>query len=583
MHLNTLAGRSLNDLTQYPIFPFILADYSSEELDLTNSASFRDLSKPMGSQDPKRFERFEKQYYQIKEMEETPYFYGSHYSNLGSVLHYLVRLEPFSHYFIDFQGGRFDVPDRAFHSMQQTWLLSSSLSSSDVKELIPEFFYLPDFLENSNRFDMGVKQNGERVDHIILPSWAKGSARLFIRKHYEALECNYVSERLHHWIDLIFGYKQTGEEAFQAKNLFHPLTYEGAVDIDSITDPVLKEANIAQISSYGQVPKQLFKKAHPVKNISSLNQLMNETILIHPERLSAYPLWSTQNSSAIGYIALLDEYPSPIGLNKVPIYPGIHQIISWGHWDQSLRICALDSGKVLSIIETGNEGDILCGDVPTNGQVFVSGGSNCVLHVWKRTTRFLSKSAAKTTPEQFTLYSSLYGHTDAVLCVKISQAWSIIASGSEDKTCILWDLNQLSYIRTLKHENPVSLLDISPVNGDIVTVEQLKNKFTVRLFSINGVQLATTQSAGRILCIKMTHGQGQAFYSNFVIGGLETGVIQLWSAWNLAPVYQLEKMHQSPITALAVSSDLTQIFSGDESGLLVGWSKKPRDMMPMGI
>lgn len=41
IHLNTLAGRSFNDLTQYPIFPFILADYSSEELDLSNPSSFR--------------------------------------------------------------------------------------------------------------------------------------------------------------------------------------------------------------------------------------------------------------------------------------------------------------------------------------------------------------------------------------------------------------------------------------------------------------------------------------------------------------------------------------------------------------
>lgn len=30
MHLNTLAGRSYNDLSQYPIFPWILSDYSSE-------------------------------------------------------------------------------------------------------------------------------------------------------------------------------------------------------------------------------------------------------------------------------------------------------------------------------------------------------------------------------------------------------------------------------------------------------------------------------------------------------------------------------------------------------------------------
>ena len=41
MALNTLAGRSYNDLMQYPVFPWILADYTSEELDLTNPKTFR--------------------------------------------------------------------------------------------------------------------------------------------------------------------------------------------------------------------------------------------------------------------------------------------------------------------------------------------------------------------------------------------------------------------------------------------------------------------------------------------------------------------------------------------------------------
>lgn len=39
--LNKKAGRSFNDLMQYPVLPFVLADYESELLDLTNPSSFR--------------------------------------------------------------------------------------------------------------------------------------------------------------------------------------------------------------------------------------------------------------------------------------------------------------------------------------------------------------------------------------------------------------------------------------------------------------------------------------------------------------------------------------------------------------
>ncbi len=47
----------------------------------------------------------------------------------------------------------------------------------------------------------------------------------------KALESDYVSAHLHEWIDLIFGYKQNGEEALKAHNVFHHLFYEGAVGI----------------------------------------------------------------------------------------------------------------------------------------------------------------------------------------------------------------------------------------------------------------------------------------------------------------------------------------------------------------
>jgi hypothetical protein len=67
--------------------------------------------------------------------------------------------------------------DRVFHAMDTTWNLSSSMSNSDVKELIPEFFYFPEFLQNQNHFDLGIRHDNVRVDNVLLPPWAKGDPR----------------------------------------------------------------------------------------------------------------------------------------------------------------------------------------------------------------------------------------------------------------------------------------------------------------------------------------------------------------------------------------------------------------------
>lgn len=40
-----------NDLTQYPVFPWVIKDYTSTTLDLNNPETYRDLSKPVGALD----------------------------------------------------------------------------------------------------------------------------------------------------------------------------------------------------------------------------------------------------------------------------------------------------------------------------------------------------------------------------------------------------------------------------------------------------------------------------------------------------------------------------------------------------
>ena len=78
------------------------------------------------------------------------FHYGSHYSSSAGVLHYMLRVEPFTTLHVKLQSGRFDCADRQFHNIASSWDSIYS-QGGDVKELIPEFFYFPDFLVNSNR------------------------------------------------------------------------------------------------------------------------------------------------------------------------------------------------------------------------------------------------------------------------------------------------------------------------------------------------------------------------------------------------------------------------------------------------
>lgn len=288
MLVNTLAGRTFNDLTQYPVFPWVLADYTSEELDLSNPRvstmqqaccmfgtdmiqSFRDLSKPMGCQSSEREVAFRDRYRTFAEMSDdqtTAFHYGTHYSTAMIVTSYLIRLQPYVDSYLLLQGGSFDHAERLFYSIEKAWTSASQANMTDVRELIPEFFYLPEMLTNVNKYDFGMREtSGENINDVHLPPWAKGDRKLFIAKHREALESPFVSRHLHEWIDLIFGAKQRGEAALEATNVFHNLSYQGSINLDTISDPVERLATIGIIHNFGQTPRQVFARPHEQREV----------------------------------------------------------------------------------------------------------------------------------------------------------------------------------------------------------------------------------------------------------------------------------------------------------------------------
>jgi Beige/BEACH domain/PH domain associated with Beige/BEACH len=326
LFLNSEADRSFSDLTQYPIMPHVICDYQSRKLDLTKPETFRDLTKPIGALNPQRLAFFKERYQSMSSVATEasasgassfppPFLYGTHYSTPGYVLYYLVRVAP--EHMLCLQNGKFDAADRMFYSV--AGMFASCLSNpADLKELIPEFFHGEgEFLSNNESLNLGRRHNGERVDDVELPPWAK-SPKDFVKKSRQALESDYVSDRLHHWIDLIFGYKQRGEEALLADNLFYHLTYEGALDLESDLSPgahpsqrtqgenrkmMEREAIDVQIQEFGQTPKQLFSSPHPRRGDTTAVQVLSRT----PEVAVARQVKST--SAAAGKAAVNEVRP----------------------------------------------------------------------------------------------------------------------------------------------------------------------------------------------------------------------------------------------------------------------------------
>jgi hypothetical protein len=616
MLVNTMAGRTFNDLTQYPVFPWVLADYTSEELDLTNPATFRDLSKPMGAQSPARAADFAMRYKSLAEIGESPFHYGTHYSSAMIVSSYLIRLPPFVQSFILLQGGTFDHPDRRFYSIEGAWTSASRDNGSDVRELIPEFFYLPEFLTNINGYNFGMRQgDGGRVDNVILPPWAKGDPKVFIAKHREALECPYVSQRLHLWIDLVFGYKQRGEVAVENLNVFHPLSYKGARDLDNITDPQERLITTGIIHNFGQTPHQVFTKPHPPREYDRSPVRRLDTSWSALTRVS-YPLLggfasgpgrfvtaadndgteSRERVASLIYVPKLDRLlcASPFRLNLPPHYD---KFLEWGYTDNSVRFYLSDNRKPAGLFENLHIGQISTVAF-ADSKTLITAGEDCVVSV-----HTVQSSPNKPTVELH-LRSSLFGHKTPVTHIAVSKAFSTILTISQDGVAFLWDLNRLEFIRKLPLARPVECAKINDVTGDIM----LGAGQNIILYTLNGDLVldqnvcsdgttaaapATSTSASSddyvhaCAFYEGTPGGNEWLENQLVFTGHKRGVVKVWrkaigprtGRWHLEFLRRLDHIDPKSETGANVEAAMTCVaplpaivYTGDEEGRVVSFA-----------
>ncbi|PRP85404.1 hypothetical protein PROFUN_06950 [Planoprotostelium fungivorum] len=576
MYLNSVAGRTYNDLTQYPVFPWVIADFTSRELDLNNKETFRDLSKPIGALNVDRLRTLRKRMAQMPE-ETHPFLYGTHYSAPGYVLFYLVRRDP--DLMLRLQNGKFDAPSRMFHSMVETWqgVLNNA---ADVKELIPEF-YNPenrgDFLINHQRLNLGVKENGQAMDNVVLPPWST-DAEDFVNKMREALECEYVSENLHKWFDLIFGYKQRGDEAIRADNVFYHLTYEGAVDIESIVDSRERQAIVDQIKEFGQTPKQIFTHPHPPRYSKSIRTSMediqpiqlsdlgisleisaadsprgwedfenitepNFSFKLHKDAITSMSL--SRDSSTLYSVAadgslkvyclsnkkqLKSTNLSEMSLTSCQLSSD-EKFLLVGSWDNNVYVYSTESGSIVDSIAAHDDA-VTC--VCLSDQYLLTGSWDATLKLWEYREGTIS----------FLPLAEFFDHETEIHCADIDDKGTIASSGSADGVICIWDLDSRKLINHQPcHDASITSIRFSP---DSMTVVSCCQQGFIQMRTARSLSLIFSLTVDSpAMCID-TDGK-------YVVVGSEDGCLRVWDTSN-TKVKQLKNQTEA-VSAVSVSLD----------------------------
>jgi len=287
--INLFSNRSFRDIFQYPVFPTFY-NLINLERQMNEHIGFQEITLDS----IKRKDLFLKIYITKKDddlLNSEMFLFNIYYSNPAFLFNYLLRVFPYTLLHIEYQGENFDNPNRLFNSFEHA-LNNSLIEKTDLREMIPEFFYMIELFYNKNNILFEKPTNKREIDFVLIKNKDMEienklhfiekiqNIAKFLGKMRKDLE---EEVNLNEWIDLIFGINQkyyflNDKEKFQYYNECSETKFKN-------DESILKNNISLELVEFGLLPFQLLNKEFPTKTeindnyIKELNKL-NEDLFI---------------------------------------------------------------------------------------------------------------------------------------------------------------------------------------------------------------------------------------------------------------------------------------------------------------
>ncbi|EAY23469.1 Beige/BEACH domain containing protein [Trichomonas vaginalis G3] len=550
MFLNVISGRSFNDSSMYPVFPWVVTEYNCEDI---KDCQYRDMSKPIGWYGENRRKEIITRMKDMESFGEPVFMYSSCYSTPLTVFLYNLRMEPFATLHIRMQSGKFDHSPRLFNSVNDAFRMIMN-HINDYRELIPEFFYNPAIFENRNNFDLGTV-SGRSCSNVVLPKWAKNPLE-FVYLHRKCLE---NVSNLEKWIDLIWGIDSRGQNALDKFNLFDPHMYDEIWNNpDNLKDP-LKSMIEATMTNCGQIPPQIFTSPHQTK-VKNTNQIVVKKRVINLQvngiigseiDYRNQTVYMISQKGQIIQVSMTGGQPSVKGKIDPEIITKRKGTITclMKHFlliaTNVSYVNCFDVNKLELKEFSSHYGTVSC--LSSDGNIFTSGGVD---------------TSIKVMDSNFQTLFTFVTHSDEVTSVFTSQIFKTIIATTHDGRVFFVDLRRQDVYREITIENGFPRNVVVTPGWGFVVVYFTKNENAVEnsyisVYSINAELIRTFKIPGTLTA--MTSFESSSGF-DYVLFGLEKGTVYGFEAFfgSTEKLVKIEDI-QEPIASLAHNQKLHEI------------------------